>query len=102
MHTFKVVKEPYGWAVRVDPGMSTPFWSRVAAIQQADCLCSAIRSHGEAAEVVIEEIASSGIIARGSVSSNATPGKRMCLRRVQWPVKRSLTTRFAGSTPRLR
>ena len=56
MHTFKVVKEQHGWAVRLGHGMSTPFWSRVVAIQEANCLCEALRSHGEAAEVVIEEI----------------------------------------------
>ena len=56
MHTFKVVKEPCGWAVRLGYGMSTPFWSRAAAIQEANRLCDALRSHGEAAEVVIEQI----------------------------------------------
>ncbi len=56
MHTFKVVKEPHGWAVRLGGGMSTPFWSRALAIQDANCLCDALRSHGEAAEVVIDEI----------------------------------------------
>jgi len=56
MHTFKVVKEPCGWAVRLGHGMSSPFWSRAVAIQEANCLCDALRSHGEAAEVVIEEI----------------------------------------------
>lgn len=56
MHTFKVVKEPCGWAVRLGHGMSSPFRSRAVAIQEANCLCDALRSHGEAAEVVIEEI----------------------------------------------
>ncbi len=56
MHTFKVVKEPHGWAVRLGGGMSTLFWSRALVIQEANCLCDALRSHGEAAEVVIEEI----------------------------------------------
>jgi hypothetical protein len=54
MHTFKVVKEAYGWAVRTDCGMSTPFWSRAIAIQEANALCAALRTHGEAAEVVVE------------------------------------------------
>jgi len=55
MHTFKVVKEPHGWAVRLGHGMTTPFWSRAVAIQEANCLCDALRRHGEVAEVVIEE-----------------------------------------------
>ncbi len=56
MHVFKVVKEPYGWAVRLDSGMTTPFWSRAMAIREANCLCDALRSHGEQAEVLAEEL----------------------------------------------
>lgn len=72
MHTFKVVKQPYGWAVRMNHGMSTPFWSRASAIQEANCLCSTIRSHGEATEVVIEEIDFADIPVDPSGSAPAT------------------------------
>lgn len=55
MHTFKVVKEPFGWAVRLGEVMSTPFWSRELAVQEANCLCEALRRHGEPAQVVVEQ-----------------------------------------------
>ena len=54
MHTFKVVKEPFGWAVRVGEGMSAPYWSRELAVCEAKRLCDALRRHGEAAQVMIE------------------------------------------------
>jgi len=52
--TFNVVKEQYGWAIRTGECMTTPFWSRDLAIQEANCLADAIRCHGEYAEVVVE------------------------------------------------
>ena len=54
MITFNVVKEEYGWAIRIGECMITPFWSRDAAIREANCLAAAIRCHGESAEVIIE------------------------------------------------
>jgi len=54
MHVFKVVKEPYGWAVRMNEAMSTPFWSRELAVQEANCLCDELRSHGVLAKVIVE------------------------------------------------
>lgn len=51
---FRVVKEPYGWAVRVGRGMMTPFWSRRLAIEHANGFAEALRRHGEPAEVIIE------------------------------------------------
>lgn len=54
MHTFKVVKEPHGWAVRLGCAMSTPFWSRELAVREANNLCNALRGHGVGAEVVVE------------------------------------------------
>lgn len=56
MRTFKVVKEPHGWSVRLGEAMATPFWARDLAIQEANCLCQALLRHGESAEVVIEGI----------------------------------------------
>jgi hypothetical protein len=52
--TFKVVKEQYGWAIRMGECMTTPFWSRDLAIQEANSLADAIRRHGECAEVAVE------------------------------------------------
>lgn len=56
MITFNVVKEPCGWAIRMDERMTTPFWSRDLAIREANALADAIRCHGECAEVVIEAV----------------------------------------------
>jgi len=56
MITFNVVKEPYGWAIRMGECMTTPFWSRDLAICEAYALAEAIRCHGECAEVLIEGI----------------------------------------------
>jgi len=53
MITFKVVKEQYGWAIRMGEGVKTPFWSRDSAIREAHCLAIAIRCHGERAGVII-------------------------------------------------
>jgi hypothetical protein len=55
MHTFKVVKEPHGWAVRLGHGMCTPFWSQAQAVREANRLCGALRLHGASAEVVVDQ-----------------------------------------------
>lgn len=55
MISFRVVKEPYGWAVRMGQGMMTPFRSRTMAIKHANGFAEALRRHGEAAEVVLDE-----------------------------------------------
>ena len=54
MITFYVVKEQYGWAIRMGERMKTLFWSRDLAIREANCLADAIRCHGECAEVIVE------------------------------------------------
>ena len=54
MHRFKVVKEPHGWAVRLEPGVCTPFWSKALAIREAERRCRSLRAHGVAAEVVVD------------------------------------------------
>jgi hypothetical protein len=56
MITFNVVKEKHGWAIRMGERMTTPFWSRDLAIQEAICLANAIRCHGECAEVVVDSV----------------------------------------------
>lgn len=54
--SFRVVKEPYGWAVRLGDGMMTPFRSQVLALQHAHGIADALRRRGEFAEVVVEEV----------------------------------------------
>ena len=54
MICFRVVKEPYGWSVRMGEGMMTPFRSRRRAIEHANGFVQALRQHGEQAQVVIE------------------------------------------------
>lgn len=56
MLTFKVVKETHGWAVRLGEQMSTPFWSRDSAVQEARCLAEAIGRHGAHTEVIVEGV----------------------------------------------
>jgi hypothetical protein len=54
--SFRVVKEPYGWAVRMGQGMMmTPFRSRILALRHANGVAEALRQRGEAAEVVLDE-----------------------------------------------
>jgi hypothetical protein len=52
---FRVVKEPYGWAVRLGEGMMTPFRSQAMALQHAAGIVEALRRCGEFAEVVVVE-----------------------------------------------
>ena len=54
MITFCVVKETHGWAVRLNDQMTTPFWSRELAIQEAHGLAETLRRHGALAYVNIE------------------------------------------------
>jgi hypothetical protein len=55
VYVFKVVKERFGWAVYFGDGVSTPFWSQALAVREANRLCAALRRHGVAADVIIEE-----------------------------------------------
>ncbi len=57
--SFRVVKEPYGWAVRLGDGMMTPFRSQSLALQHAEGIADALRLRGEFAEVVVEEVCGS-------------------------------------------
>jgi hypothetical protein len=68
---FRVVKEPYGWAVRVGEGMMTPFSSRGPAIEHANGFASALRRSGERVEVVVEEV--SFLPARRASPGNLRP-----------------------------
>lgn len=53
--SFRVVEEPYGWAVRVGDGMMTPFRSKVLAVRHANGFADALRRCGAPVEVVVEE-----------------------------------------------
>lgn len=55
MITFNVVKEPHGWAIRMGERMTTPFWSKDLAVQEANSLAHAIRCHGERTQVIIQD-----------------------------------------------
>ena len=52
---FRVVKEPYGWAVRLGDEMMTPFRSRRQAIDHANRFVQALRRQGEHAELRVED-----------------------------------------------
>lgn len=80
MIIFNVVKETHGWAVRMGERMTTPFWSRELAIQEAHVLADAIRRHGEGAEVVVQgpapdEAQTTAVIARWTGRNAGSPGR---------------------------
>lgn len=52
--SFRVVKEPYRWAVRQGEGVMTPFASCGLAVRHAQTLAAALSARGEQAEVLIE------------------------------------------------
>ena len=56
MITFRVVKETHGWAVRLGEQMTTPFWSKSSAVQEASCLAEALGCHGEYTEVLVDGV----------------------------------------------
>lgn len=53
--SFRVVKEPYRWAVGMGDGMMTPFRSKLLAVRHANGFVDALRRCGEPVEVVVEE-----------------------------------------------
>ena len=56
MITFKVVKETHGWSVRLGEQMTTPFWSKASAVQEANRLAETLGAHGEYAEVLVDGV----------------------------------------------
>ena len=62
--SFRVVKEPYGWAVRMGHGMMTPFRTRASAIEHATGCAANLRECGQPAEVILEECRSVAPVAR--------------------------------------
>lgn len=54
--SFRVVKESYGWSVRLGDGMMTPFRFRPLAVKHASGFVDALRRRGEFAEVIVEEL----------------------------------------------
>lgn len=61
MITFRVVKEQYGWSVRMDDCMTTPFRTRELAIREAECLARELHAHGQRAAVLVEEAAAQDV-----------------------------------------
>lgn len=57
--SFRIVREPYGWAVRMGDGVMTPFESRQLALQHAQGFADVLRGCGERVEVVCDEEAAS-------------------------------------------
>ncbi|MBV9994566.1 MAG: hypothetical protein JO127_05070 [Caulobacteraceae bacterium] len=55
MSTFRVFQQRFGWAVRHGEGMSIPFRTRAEAVREANALCEALRLHGQATEVCLDE-----------------------------------------------
>ena len=56
---FEVVREPYGWSVRLNGSMMTPFQRRELAALHAESCAAALRSVGQDAAVVIRDTESS-------------------------------------------
>ena len=56
MITFEIVKEPYGWAVRRDDCMMMPAWCEAVAVEEAQRMVSALRRHGQQAQLTIATV----------------------------------------------
>ncbi len=54
MIMFRIVKEPYGWAVRRDEQMMMPAACRSVAIEEAERMVAALRRHGQPAQLWFE------------------------------------------------
>lgn len=54
MITFKIAKEPYGWAVRRDDQMMTPASCRAIATEEAERMVAILRQHGQPAQLRFE------------------------------------------------
>ena len=54
MIIFRVVKEPYGWAVRRDAQMMMPACSRATAVEEAERMVAALKRHGQFAQMQFE------------------------------------------------
>jgi len=82
MHTLRVVKEPFGWAVLLGPAMKSPFRTHAQAVREAECLCNELRRHGEPVEIFIESSAD----AAGPESAESLSSARLAelLRRLQF------------------
>jgi hypothetical protein len=53
--SFRIVKEPYGWSMRMGDGVMTPFRSRESALRHANGVAEALRRQGDLVEVVLEK-----------------------------------------------
>jgi hypothetical protein len=56
MIRLRVVKDEYGWSVRIGEQMTSPFRRRDRAIREANRLAADIRRQGGQAEAVVEDV----------------------------------------------
>jgi len=56
MRTFRVVQEPYGWALRLEERTTGLFRSRLQAVERAYWLCSQLQLHGEPVRVLVDGV----------------------------------------------
>lgn len=54
MHTFRVVKEESGWAVKLGEAQIAPCRSQLAAVEEAERMADALRRSGAAVAIVID------------------------------------------------
>lgn len=78
MITFRVAKEPFGWAVQMDQRMTTPFRTRDLAIREAQALAGALRAHGQPAQVLIDDMSMSDIGRNASREPDVTVRQASC------------------------
>ena len=54
MHILRIVRIQCGWAIQSGSAMISPCRSRLAALGQAEQMADALRSHGEAVQIIAE------------------------------------------------
>ncbi|GIK49844.1 MAG: hypothetical protein BroJett013_25410 [Alphaproteobacteria bacterium] len=54
LHTFKVVKEDAGWAVKLGEALIAPCRSQLAALAEAQRMAEALARNGEAVAIAID------------------------------------------------
>lgn len=70
MITFRVAKEPCGWAVQMDQHMTTPFRTLDLAVREANALAGALRAHGQLTEVIVDNKPSARVAVPAHVAAS--------------------------------
>jgi hypothetical protein len=70
----RVVKDDYGWSIRIGEHMTSPFRRREVAIREANRLAADIRGRGGQAEAIVEDAAA--IEQSGSRAATASSSSR--------------------------